>query len=184
MAAITATFNKQEEYKMKFLKINCTEADKLYYKIIAMTDNFPDRTYITKGSNPSLWTFLDPVLINKGSYEMFKNLFAEERKLWVDGDIDIFNDKLVSNEFQTVELIKTFKVNNTRFLILEKCDEMCFVLMEGNRALQDRPEISGGKDGFFWTKDFYEKRIRKSEFRKVFGLTEAEADEFMKKYRS
>lgn len=167
-----------------YLKINCTEADELYYKIIAITDNFPDRLYIDKGSNPSLWSFLDPILIEKGSYELFKNLFAEKRKHWIDGDIDIFNDKLVNNEFLTVELIKTFKVNNTRFLVLDICEEMCFILMEGTRPLSDRPNISGGKDGYFWFEDFYEKRRHKKQFKKVFGLTDTEADEFMKKYRS
>lgn len=169
---------------MYYKKINCNEASEFHYKIIAMTENLPNRTYITEGSNPHLWTFLDPILINEGSYEVFKNLFAEERILWVDGDIDIFNDKLVRNEFQTVELIKTFKVNNTRFLILEKCDEMCFVLMEGNRPLSDRPNISKGKDGWLWTEDFYKKRVRKKEFQKIFGLTDDEATEFMEKYRS
>jgi hypothetical protein len=167
---------------MIYLKLNHTGIPELDNKIIAMTDNFPDREYKIKGPNPSLWTLLQPALITPGSYEMFNDIFAEERKQWVDSDTEIFNDKLVDNKFKAAIVIKTFTVNSTWFIVLENSYHMRFVLMVGNRPLQDRPDISGGKDGYFWTEDFYKKRTSKSSFKKVFGLTKAESNEFMNKY--
>ncbi|MDZ7796974.1 MAG: hypothetical protein U5N56_07985 [Candidatus Marinimicrobia bacterium] len=79
---------------MEFRKIENSVVPELDGKIIAWTDEFPDKLNIQGGSNPSLWALLVPAPIKPGSYKMFYDLFAEKRKNWVDGDIDIFNDKL------------------------------------------------------------------------------------------
>jgi hypothetical protein len=183
LTALSALF-KSKKHKMKFYKIENTGVPVLYNKIIGLSDNFPDRTYKTRGSNPSLWLLFQPIPIPPDVYDAFYDLFAEDRKLWVDGDVEIFNNKLFHDDFKQAKIIKTFEVNNTLFVVLDICEEMCFVLMVGNRPLSDRPDILGGKDGWLWTEDFYKKRVRKKEFQKIFGLTDVEADEFMKKYRS
>ena len=168
---------------MKFRKLENSGIPELDGKIIALTDNLPDRTHIGIGSNPSLWMLLEPTPIALGSYKMFYDVFAEERKLWVDGDIDIFNKKLRGDTFLPAKIKKTFDVNGTRFIVLDINDEMCFVLLADHRPLADRPNMSGGKDGFFWTERFYKRRITQAHIRDTFGLSKSEAKEFMIEFR-
>ena len=172
---------KNQTLNMIFYKIK--SKNELNGKIIAMTDNYPDREYVEGGSNPSLWALLDPEPIEEKSYDMFYDLFAEDRQNWIDGDIDIFNTKLKDDDFKTAKIKNIFIILGTEFITLDVAPEMFYLLMVEHRPLPDRPNMSGGKFGYYWTDDYNEKPISKEEIQKTFNLTSDEVDGLMRDCR-
>ncbi|MDZ7796998.1 MAG: hypothetical protein U5N56_08125 [Candidatus Marinimicrobia bacterium] len=168
-----------------FYKIINSGLPELDNKIMGVTQNPPEGGLINFKylSGPSMWAVFEPKPIKEHSYDLFWKTLAEGDEHFVDCDIRTFNRKLREDTFSTVSILQTFEVNKKNFIIFDFNYDYRLVMMVGSFQLPDRGTITGGKDGYFWIEDFYEKRTQKRHYKKLFGLTENEATEFMKKYK-
>ena len=150
-----------------FFKVVDSGFPELDNKIIGITQNSPEGGFYDDNiCGPSLWTVFKPTPIKESSF-----------------DIKDFNEKLNDNSFPGANIIQTFKVYDKKFIIFDFNIDFRLVMMVGSCRLPDRGNITGGKDGYFWIEDFYERRTHKNTYKKVFGLSDDEATEFMRKYK-
>lgn len=168
-----------------FFKVVDSGFPELDNKIIGITQNSPEGGYlnIKNTTGPSLWTVFDPKPIKEDSYDIFWERLAEADKREASFDIKDFNEKLKNNSFPKAYIIQEFEINDKKFIIFDFNIDFRLVMMVGSCRLPDRGNITGGKDGYFWIEDFYERRTHKNTYKKVFGLSDDEATEFMRKYK-